>query len=43
MRVGLRAVFCLLAVVALVGGCSPRGSPDLAYQTAYSAIGAQVK
>ena len=44
MQVGLRVVFCLLAVVALVAsGCSSTGSQDLAYQTVYSAVGAQVK
>ena len=44
MQMGLRVVFCLLVVVALVGGgCSSTGPRDLAYQTAYSAVGAQVK
>jgi hypothetical protein len=43
MRTGLRVVFCLFAVAALVGGCSSMGPQNLAYQTAYSAVGAQVK
>jgi hypothetical protein len=34
-------VFALLAFVS-VGGCSASG-PDTAFETAYSAIGAQVK
>jgi hypothetical protein len=44
MQVGLRVVFGLLAVVALVGGgCSSTGPRNLAYQSAYSAVGGQVK
>jgi len=44
MQTGLRVVFCLFAVAALVGGgCSSMGPHNLAYQTAYSAVGAQVK
>jgi len=44
IQVGLRVVYCLLVVVTLVGGgCSSMGARDLAYQTAYSGVGAQVK
>jgi hypothetical protein len=34
--------FLTLLALACVGGCSASG-PELAYQTAYSAIGAQVE
>jgi hypothetical protein len=39
-----RIIICLFALLAVfgVGGCSASG-PDPAFQTIYSAIGAQVK
>jgi hypothetical protein len=45
MQVGLRRICCLLSVLALVGlvGCASSGPRDLAYETTYSAVGAQVK
>jgi len=45
MQVALRRICCLLSVLALVGvgGCVSPEPKDLAYQTAYSAVGAQVK
>ena len=45
MQVGLRRIWCLLSVVALVGvgGYASSEPRDLAYETTYSAIGAQMK
>ena len=44
MQIGLRVFLGVLTVVALVGGgCSSTGPRDLAYQSAYSAVGGQVK
>ena len=43
MPVGLRVICCLLVALTVVGGCSSTGPQDLAYQTSYSTVGAQVK
>lgn len=45
MRVALRIICRLLPLLALVGvnGCCSSGLEGLAYQTAYSAVGAQIK
>jgi hypothetical protein len=45
MPVGLRRICCLLSVLALVGlgGCASSEPRDLAYETTYSAVGAQVR
>jgi LmbE family N-acetylglucosaminyl deacetylase len=45
MQLGLRRICCLLSVLALVGlvGCASLEPRDFAYETTYSAVGAQVK
>ena len=45
MQVGLRRIWCLLSVLALIGlvGCALSEPRSPAYETTYSAIGAQMK
>jgi hypothetical protein len=45
MQVVLRRICCLLSVLALVGlvGCALSEPRSFAYETTYSAIGAQMK